>query len=333
WEHMIALTSAKLPGHRTMNPCPVYDAESGTVFLFFICVRSNCSEMFQILTGKNAARLCYITSSDHGETWSRLIDVTEEVIGGDLKNCATLAVGPGHGIQAQSGRLIIPAYLYYIHSRVRCLPIPCKTKPHSFTFYSDDHGRSWRKGRMLWKQRSGECEVAELECSDGSCLLYCSARTREHYRVEAVSSNQGMDFGKTHYCKKLCEPPNGCQGSVVSYLAQEENRQRDQSDTSAKAGESFPENDILSWLIYSHPTSRKRREDLGIYLNKSPLVPSSWNHPWIMNKGPCGYSDLAACQDSGTFGCLFETGVEDACEKITFRRFTLEELMGNLHKS
>uniref|UniRef100_A0A8C0Y9W3 Exo-alpha-sialidase n=1 Tax=Cyprinus carpio carpio TaxID=630221 RepID=A0A8C0Y9W3_CYPCA len=31
------LTSACLPNHRSMNPCPVYERESKTLFLFFIC--------------------------------------------------------------------------------------------------------------------------------------------------------------------------------------------------------------------------------------------------------------------------------------------------------
>ncbi|XP_053312618.1 sialidase-3-like [Spea bombifrons] len=329
WEDVIALTSAKLTGHRTMNPCPVYDAQSGTIFLFFICVRTNRSELFQILTGRNAARLCYVTSSDHGKTWSQLRDLTAEVIGDDLKNCATLAVGPGHGIQAPLGRLIVPAYLYYVHSRVCCLPVPCKTKCHSFVFYSDDHGRSWHKGSTLWNHKTCECEVAEVACGNNSSVLYCSARTKEHYRVEAISRSQGLDFANSYFCKSLCEPPTGCQGSVVSYRPPEWKDQKQELDGVSQSIRPLMETGTLSWLLYSHPTSNKKRVDLGIYLNKSPLVPSRWTQPWIINKGPSGYSDLAVCQDSHSFGCLFECGV-NACEKITFRRFTLEELMKNV---
>ncbi|KAM4701486.1 sialidase-3-like [Discoglossus pictus] len=331
WDHITALHTAKLSGHRTMNPCPVYDSGTGTVFLFFVCIRSNCSERWQILTGKNAAKLCYITSKDQGKTWSQLTDVTGEVFGSDLNKCATIAVGPGHGIQSPSGRLILPAYLYYIHSRVCCMPIPCKTKPHSFIFYSDDHGKSWHKGNMLWKEKTGECEVAEIVCSNAIPLLYCSARTEQHYRMEAVSSNQGIEFDNTHYCRNLCEPPHGCQGSVVGYLPPGEIKQEEEMDSDAESKKSCLEKNTVSWLIYSHPTSRRKRVDLGIYLNKTPLVASHWNKPWIIHKGPSGYSDLAVCQDSDTFGCLFECGAY-ACEKITFTRFSLEELLDNLPK-
>uniref|UniRef100_A0A8C5LW03 exo-alpha-sialidase n=1 Tax=Leptobrachium leishanense TaxID=445787 RepID=A0A8C5LW03_9ANUR len=329
WENITSLTSAKLPGHRTMNPCPVYDAGSGTVFLFFVCVRSNCSEVYQILTGRNAARICCVTSVDQGQTWSPLRDLTEEVMGDYLKNCATLAVGPGHGIQAQSGRLLVPAYFYYIHYRVCCLPVPFKTKSHSFVFYSDDHGKSWHKGNMLWNQTTGECEVAEVLCSNNTCLLYCTARTTRHYRVEAYSTSQGMAFGKSHLSKNLCEPPTGCQGSVVTFYPPEECGGTEEPDGGCDSETSGLQKKAMSWLLYSHPTSRKKRENLGVYLNKSPLVFSSWSQPWIINEGPSAYSDLAVCRDLHSFGCLFECG-ENACEKITFRRFTVEELLKNI---
>ncbi|XP_075705358.1 sialidase-3 [Rhinoderma darwinii] len=331
WEQSIAVRRAKLPDHRTMNPCPLYDPTTETVFLFFICVKTNVSERWQILTGRNAARLCYVTSQDHGKSWSPPKDVTEEVLSRDLKNCATLAVGPGHGVHMSSGRLIVPAYLYYVHSRICGLPVPWKTKPHSFIFYSDDHGGSWHSGTMLRKQKTGECEVAEVACSNGSDLLYCSARTSQHYRAEATSDLLSMEFDDAHYNKSLCEPPHGCQGSVVSYQPMDVHQEEDQVDGEDESEESCLKRRALSWLLYSHPTSSRKRVDLGIYVNKSPLVPSSWTRPWVINEGPSGYSDMAVCQDLHAFACLFECG-KDACEKIDFRRFTVEELLRNSSK-
>lgn len=325
---MITVKHAKLLDHRTMNPCPVYDKHTRTVFLFFICVRRNCSEMRQIITGINAARICYVTSTDYGKSWNSLVDVTEDVLGRELENCATLAVGPGHGIQSPSGKLIVPAYLYYIHARVCGLPIPWKTKPHSFIFYSDDHGKRWHRGCTIWQRQTGECEVAYVPCSNGPDMLYCSARTNKHFRVEATSSDQAMGFDSSDLCRNLCEPPHGCQGSVVSYQPLEIHQEADDLDG---RGQSYFERHAKSWLLYSHPTSKHERVDLGIYLNRSPLKPTGWNQPWIINQGPSGYSDLAVCQGTHAFGCLFECGV-DACEYINFRRFTAEELLKSLSK-
>ncbi|KAJ7320641.1 hypothetical protein JRQ81_020152 [Phrynocephalus forsythii] len=63
--------------------------------------------------------------------------------------------------------------------------------------------------------------------------------------------------------------------------------------------------------------------DLGIYLNTSPLEKGCWKKPWVLYKGPSGYSDLAICEEgeSLVFGCLFECGVSSACEEIAFQLF------------
>lgn len=78
---MRALETATLRHHRSMNPCPVYDEFTGIVFLFFIAVLGKTPEAYQIITGHNAARLCYVASSDQGLSWSKVTDLTEQVIG------------------------------------------------------------------------------------------------------------------------------------------------------------------------------------------------------------------------------------------------------------
>ncbi|XP_074257026.1 sialidase-3 isoform X4 [Saimiri boliviensis] len=70
WGPLKPLMEATLPGHRTMNPCPVWERKSGCVFLFFICVRGHVTERQQIVSGRNAARLCFICSQDAGCSWS-----------------------------------------------------------------------------------------------------------------------------------------------------------------------------------------------------------------------------------------------------------------------
>lgn len=65
-----------------MNPCPVLDARTATIFLFFIAVRGRTPEATQIATGRNAARLCCVTSRDAGRSWGAARDLTEEAVGG-----------------------------------------------------------------------------------------------------------------------------------------------------------------------------------------------------------------------------------------------------------
>ncbi|XP_061485097.1 sialidase-3-like [Rhineura floridana] len=326
WGPQQSLMTATLPNHRTMNPCPVYERKHRIVFLFFICVETHVTERHQITSGRNAARLCYVLSQDGGRTWSQTTDLTEQVIGNNVRNWATFAVGPGHGLQLSSGRLVIPAYTYYIHKRCFGHALMCWTKPHCFTFYSDDSGRTWSLGQLLDNLRTTECQVAELTRQDNSQVLYCNARSPDRFRAEAFSMDSGDRFEESFLCKELHEPPNGCQGSVVSFFPQLEPGVHS-SSASLKS--------TKSWLIFSHPTNRHKRIDLGIYLNTSPLERDSWRSPWVLYKGPSSYSDLAVCQEGNLllFGCLFESGVFDPSEEIAFQLFTNAELRRNVRDS
>ncbi|TRY97908.1 hypothetical protein DNTS_034133 [Danionella cerebrum] len=303
WSPAQTLSSACLPDHRSMNPCPVYERNSKTIYLFFVCILGNVTESEQIFTGKNQARLCYITSTDYGLDWSTVTDLTNTVIGDEIVNWATFAVGPGHGIQMKNGRLIIPAYVYYIHCK--CFPFnwPISVWPNALSFYSDDCGITWHMGEKLQK-KSCECQMAEIIDNDNQIHLYCNARSTCGYRVEALSESSGEAFDKPHAARKLVEYQS-CQGSVLSFP--------------------FSELANETWLLYSHPTNKMRRMDLGVYLNKSPLNSSSWSQPMIIHKGPSGYSDLT--RYNNRFACLMECGEKSEHEEIAFMEFPLDELL------
>ncbi|XP_043854681.1 sialidase-3 isoform X2 [Dromiciops gliroides] len=345
WGPQESLMEATLPGFRTMNPCPVWEQKSGRVFLFFICVRNHVTEQQQICSGKNAARLCFVSSSDHGHSWSQIQDLTEEVIGEEVEHWATFAVGPGHGIQLQSGRLVIPAYAYHF-SRWYCLgsPFRVRAKPHSLMFYSDDLGATWNHGQLIQSGATIECEVAEVLNSNGFPVLYCSARTPGGCRAEALSIDLGEHFEKPSLVQQLHEPRHGCQGSVVSFRPRRD-LQGDEApdDGSGLSGQpasllstAVPAQNShrppSSWLLYSHPTSKRHRLNLGIYLNQAPLEAARWSQPWILHRGPSGYSDLATLEE-GLFGCLFECGEKHGYEQIAFRLFTDRELLSHTEES
>uniref|UniRef100_A0A8D2CW98 Sialidase-4 n=1 Tax=Sciurus vulgaris TaxID=55149 RepID=A0A8D2CW98_SCIVU len=214
WGALRVLGTAALEEHRSMNPCPVLDAGSGTVFLFFIAVRGHTPEALQIATGRNAARLCCVTSRDAGLTWGSTRDLTEEAIGAVLHGWATFAVGPGHGVQLRSGRLLVPAYAYRVDRR-ECFGKVCWTSPHAFAFYSDDHGHTWHCGGLVPNLRSGECQLAPV---DGG-FLYCNARSPLGSRVQALSTNEGTSFLPGELVPTLAETARGCQGSIVGFPA------------------------------------------------------------------------------------------------------------------
>ncbi|KAL7851566.1 hypothetical protein AOLI_G00219220 [Acnodon oligacanthus] len=351
WEDMRVLSTACLKGHRSMNPCPVYDAFTGTLFLFFIAVLGHTSEAYQLVTGKNVTRLCYVFSDDHGETWSPAIDLTQKVIGDTIKEWATFALGPGHGIQLKSGRLLIPAYAYHIDCK-ECFNKVCTNTPHSFCFHSDTHGRVWRFGEAVPEPECVECQMVSVDEEDGTNILYCNARSTLGCRVQALSFDDGAMFQDGQLVQKLVEPRNGCHGSVIGFpapLLVLQNSPKLLRQITSTVGPPLatsvsikdPSQNFLAptWVVYAHPTGPGRR-DLGLYLNIRPRDPDSWTGPWVIYEGPSAYSDLAylELQSDGTppvtvFACLFENGTRTAYDEISFCIFTLFELIDNIPRN
>ncbi|XP_036110869.1 sialidase-4 [Molossus molossus] len=218
WGAARVLGTAALEAHRSMNPCPVHDSRTGTVFLFFVAVRGQTPEVAQIASGRNAARLCCVTSRDAGRTWGGARDLTAEAVGAVERDWATFAVGPGHGIQLSSGRLLVPAYTYRVDRR-ECFGRICRTSPHAFTFYSDDHGQTWHHGGLVPNLRSGECQLAVVDAGQAGSVLYCNARSPLGSRVQALSTDNGTSFLPGELVPTLAETARGCQGSILSFPA------------------------------------------------------------------------------------------------------------------
>uniref|UniRef100_A0A8C0R7R1 exo-alpha-sialidase n=1 Tax=Canis lupus dingo TaxID=286419 RepID=A0A8C0R7R1_CANLU len=315
WGAARVLATAALEEHRSMNPCPVHDARTATVFLFFIAVRGRTPEAAQIAAGRNAARLCCVTSRDAGRSWGAARDLTEEAVGGAEQDWATFAVGPGHGIQLPSGRLLVPAYTYRVDRR-ECFGRICRTSPHAFTFYSDDHGRTWHRGGLVPNLRSGECQLAVVDGGQAGSILYCNARSPLGSRVQALSADGGTSFLPGELVPALAETARGCQGSVLGFPA---------------PLSSGPHASSPTWLLYSHPAGRRARLHMGIRLSRSPLDPHSWTEPWVIYEGPSGYSDLASVgrtpKGALTFACLYESGARVSYEEISFCMFSLAEVL------
>ncbi|NXK44288.1 NEUR4 protein, partial [Chauna torquata] len=366
WEDMRVLETAALQHHRSMNPCPLYDEFTGTLFLFFITVLGRTPEAFQIVTGQNVTRLCCVTSADQGLSWSKATDLTQQVIGRAIKDWATFALGPGHGIQLRSGRLLVPAYSYHIDCK-ECFGQLCKTTPHSFTFYSDDHGRGWRFGEFIPNLQTGECQLVSVDEEDGSNVLYCNARSPLGFRVQALSTDDGAVFHGGQLVQRLVEPPHGCHGSIVGFPAPfvygpqppaapralpgvrpifrdlstwgaaGDKLQGDPKATSGP-GAFFQ---APTWVLYSHPTSSMSRVNMGVHLSTFPRDAESWTEPWVIYEGPSAYSDLAymelphsqASISGGpaiAFACLYENGRRSPYEQISFSMFTLHDVLQNI---
>ena len=121
---------------------------------------------------------------------------------------SVVALGPGHGIVHQ-GRLIVPMWFAYNQD---------DSKKHypSFasTFYSDDHGMSWRVGELIYPDRLiNASEGALAVMSDGSVLLSLRHDGAEKTRALAKSRNGISEWHDLRLDDKMHDPT--CMGSMT----------------------------------------------------------------------------------------------------------------------
>jgi len=174
-------------GDNTMgNPCPVVDRDTGVIWLP-LC--------------KNNDQVYIMKSENNGATWSNPMEITKDV---KLPSWGWYATGPGHGIQIESGRLVIPCD----HRENNIL--------HSHLFYSDDHGGCWKLGGVLGEY-TNECEVVQTR--DGSLYINMRSYKGNNRRAYAWSKDGGITWSEVFEGDTLIEPV--CQASIVRY---DENR-------------------------------------------------------------------------------------------------------------
>ncbi len=160
------------------NACPVVDQSTGYIWLIFC---------------KQNDRAFKMHSKDNGETWSKPIEITQDV---KLDNWTWYATGPSHGIQLKDGTLVIPAD--HIENR----------KMMGHIIFSKDGGITWQLGGTV--PGGEEATLVELDNGD----LYINIRpVRPGYRVTAISHDKGLTWTENSHDKMLPDP--ACQGNLI----------------------------------------------------------------------------------------------------------------------
>ncbi len=238
WEPMQVIWGE--PGEVTIgNPCPVVDRDTGTIWLPFC---------------RDNDRVFVTQSDDDGATWARPTEITEAV---KPQGWTWYATGPGHGIQLDSGRLLIPCD----HRNPE--------EMHSHVFFSDDHGASWQLGGVLGAQ-TDECEA--VQTADGALYLNMRSYQGRHRRAYAWSRDGGETWSEVKLDDTLVEPV--CQASVARFTkAQQHGKNR---------------------VLFSNPASTERRQ---MTLRLSYDECRTWNEGKLLHAGPAAYSDLCIAPD------------------------------------
>jgi arylsulfatase A-like enzyme len=235
----------------------------------------------------------HIFSDDDGLTWSAPREITHafdeyrpgsagtSAASGKSIDWQAVALGPGHGIQLESGRLVAPIWMSdYRKDTGRRL-----TKVAGVVF-SDDDGATWRAGDVAIAGGNESC-VAQL--SDGRVMLTSRNTLPENRRIAAMSRDGATGWSPVRVIADL--PEHGCMAGFLSHPG-----------STAHPG---------PVLLHSAPDTdareHKARRDLTVWLSRDDG--GTFPIKRLLRAGPAAYSDLAALPD-GTVLCVYETGLE-----------------------
>lgn len=278
------------PGEITMNnPVAIADRRSGAIHILYCVEYARCFAM---------------RSDDDGRTFSAPVEITPTFDRFRPEyDWKVLATGPGHGIQLENGRLLVPVWLStgtggHAH-RPSCVA----------TIYSDDGGKTWERGEIAANnpEPANPNETAAVQLADGQVMLNIRHESRPHGRAIAISPDGAGRWSPVRFDESLPEPV--CFGSLVRYS------KRPESDR-----------DRILFVNPHNPTGRERR-NLTVKLSEDDG--QSWPVMRAIEPGPSAYADLAVAAD-GTISCFYERGaIGGAAPKppaLCLARFPLEWL-------
>jgi len=282
-------------GNTAGNPAPVVDRTTGTVWLLFTGNGGHETEAM-INDGQGARTVWSTFSADDGVTWSAPREITSQV---KKPGWTWYATGPGHAIQLQDGRLLIPCNHVDQARADAQTPLAqfCHAHGHSHVIYSDDHGASWEIGGIT---QPGTNESLLVETADGRLYFNCRNYLPGKGRAVAWSCDQGVSFSPFTWDDALVGPC--CQASAARFPA-------------AGAGNA-------GLVLFANPASMARKR---LVIRASADECLTWNQGQVLNAGRSAYSDLSLAAD-GNMACLYECGVNSAYEALVCARFDLDWL-------
>lgn len=280
------------------NPTWIADHDTGETHLLY-CVEYQ--------------RCFMVTTRDGGITFSRPRELTAAFATFRTRyhyNWRVIAVGPGHGVQLSTGRLVAAVWLSTGEGAQAHRPSLCAT------IFSDDHGLSWQAGQIVARDSDelrNPSETAIVEAGPGKVMLNLRSESPRHRRAISWSADGAGPWSQPAFDEALYEPV--CMGSLARCEPVAKNRP--------------------PILLFCNPASLEpsratsttsvNRPRQNLTLRVSRDAGQTWPIARVIEPGPSAYSDLAT-DPAGTIFCFYERGGRGPYELLTLVRLPLAEL-------
>ncbi len=287
WDPMKILVHSE--GIPCDNATPVADFITGEVHLLY---------------QTDYARCFYMKSTDDGITWTTPMEITSTI--DEFKKVypwVVLAPGPGHGIQLQSGRLVVPFWLSDGGGK-EFGPGHRGHRPSIVvSAFSDDHGKTWKAGEIAVHDNDTTVIPNETSCvqlADGKVLFNSRNESVNYRRLFTYGSDGATKWSKPVFADSFFEPI--CFGSLCRYSLQPY-----QSKNRILFCNPDSRNDPWIAEKASTPRSAKNRHRTNLTVRMSYDEGNTWPVRKVIDPGIAGYSDLAVTPD-GMIHCFYEGG-------------------------
>ena len=219
----------------------------------------------------HTAQLVLAKSTDDGKTWSKPINITEQV---KDPSWYFLLQGPGRGITMSDGTLVFPTQF-----------IDSTRVPNAGIMYSKDRGKTWKMHNMA-RTNTTEAQVAEIE---PGVLMLNMRDNRGGSRAIAITKDLGKTWTEHPSSRKALQEPV-CMASLIH----------------VDAKDNILNKDIL---LFSNPNTTKGRNHITIKASLDKGLTWLPEHQIMLDEAEgWGYSCLTMI-DKETIGILYESSV------------------------
>lgn len=260
------------------SPTPVVDEKNNRVHLIYT---------------RKYRDLYHCFSDNEGETWSKpkpIISASNERL---FKN-HFVSSSPGHAIQTQTGKLLIPVWIK------DTIENPNLDKVLSASIFSDDGGKTWQTNPPIDSSFFGSNEHQIANLFNGNVISVIRVKDYKSLKKRiSISSDEGKTWTKPRIQKELIDPV--CQASIVLH----------------------PKKNIL---YFTNPANKQYFNRSNLVLKTSKDNGQTWQTQKTIYPRQAAYSDLVFLSDT-TLGCLFEQGHFFQYESIVFERIKIDSFI------